>query len=317
MRMILDTKTIIERFRKIHGDRYDYTYVEYKKDTGKLHIICHLHGSFYQSHLAHYRGKQGCPKCGIALRQKSQSSCLQSLIDILPDNIKDKLDFTYAMYKNMHEPICVMCKTHNKKYYARPADVFYKYRIYCPECISDTIAERQKQYSDYIYNKTIGKACVIHNNRYKYERLSDFKNAGSKLHIECPFHGWFDQTANDHIYGGCGCPVCKMSHGESKIAIYLDNNNIEHKYQYRVKIDKSYHWFDFYIPTLNLIVSYNGKQHYQPIKFFGGKRGYKILLERDNIKNDYCNQNNIKHLIISHNEFNIIEDILKKHLRII
>ena len=60
--------------------------------------------------------------------------------------------------------------------------------------------------------------------------------------------------------------------------------------------------FDFYLPELNTCIEYNGKQHYEPIDFFGGDCGFKEQQIRDMVKNKYCYENNIKLLTIKYDE---------------
>lgn len=60
----LTTQEFIEKAKKIHGDRYDYSKVEYKSSHEKVEIGCSEHGSFHQSpanHASEYR--HGCPGC--------------------------------------------------------------------------------------------------------------------------------------------------------------------------------------------------------------------------------------------------------------
>lgn len=58
------TQEIIEEFKKIHGDVYDYRNVIYTKGLDKVNIICKQHGEFNQTPKRHKSG-EGCPKCGI------------------------------------------------------------------------------------------------------------------------------------------------------------------------------------------------------------------------------------------------------------
>ena len=53
----------IDRFKEIHGETYDYSYVVYKDYKKPVKIICHAHGEFLQTPDNHYRNRQGCPKC--------------------------------------------------------------------------------------------------------------------------------------------------------------------------------------------------------------------------------------------------------------
>ena len=58
-----NTKEFIENSIKTHGDKYDYSKVEYKNANEKVIIICSKHGEFLQKPNAHTSGKTGCPIC--------------------------------------------------------------------------------------------------------------------------------------------------------------------------------------------------------------------------------------------------------------
>lgn len=65
----------VERFRSVHGDRYDYSRVQYTDYKKPVEIICPEHGAFTQTPDNHFRGKQGCPKCkGARIRASKQMS---------------------------------------------------------------------------------------------------------------------------------------------------------------------------------------------------------------------------------------------------
>ena len=58
-----DTKTFIEKAKETHGDKYDYSEVDYTSSKAKVKIICPKHGEFEQSPAKHLNN-QGCYKCG-------------------------------------------------------------------------------------------------------------------------------------------------------------------------------------------------------------------------------------------------------------
>ena len=58
-----NTKEFIEKSQKIHGDKYDYSKVEYANNRVKVTITCPIHGDFKQKPLDHLHGS-GCPECG-------------------------------------------------------------------------------------------------------------------------------------------------------------------------------------------------------------------------------------------------------------
>ena len=75
--------------------------------------------------------------------------------------------------------------------------------------------------------------------------------------------------------------------------------------------------FDFFIEKHNLLIEYDGQQHFKPIKQFGGEEYLKQLIIHDNIKNEYAMKNKINLLRISYSEIKNINWILtnefKKH----
>jgi hypothetical protein len=113
-----------------------------------------------------------------------------------------------------------------------------------------------------------------------------------------------------------GCPVCNESKGESKITAWLKTKNIHFERQKTFKECKNKFVlrFDFLITDQNILVEYNGKQHYQPIAFFGGKEALLETQQNDKIKTDFCCKKDIKLIIISYLNFDKIEQILEKEL---
>ena len=59
----LTTKEIIQKAKLIHGDKYDYSKVEYINSNTKICIVCYSHGIFWQIPYKHINEKQGCSKC--------------------------------------------------------------------------------------------------------------------------------------------------------------------------------------------------------------------------------------------------------------
>ena len=69
--------------------------------------------------------------------------------------------------------------------------------------------------------------------------------------------------------------------------------------------------FDLYIPSFNTCIELDGEHHFKPIEHFGGEEMFKIQQERDRIKNEYCEENNIQLVRIPYWEKNNINIILK------
>lgn len=111
------------------------------------------------------------------------------------------------------------------------------------------------------------------------------------------------------------CHYCNVSEGEMKIMKFLDNHNIDYISEYRIKECryKKPLRFDFYLPKYNLVIEYDGRQHFEPVKFWNGHDADKQLelnQIRDQIKTQYCKDNNIEIIRISYKEHDSIEQIL-------
>jgi len=107
----LSQEEIIENFKKIHGDKYDYSKVEYKKSKEKVCITCPIHGDFYQTPQKHLSG-QGCPKCSVSERE--QNKPMSSSFFIKRSNEQHGNFYTYKniSFKNLHEKVEIICPIH-------------------------------------------------------------------------------------------------------------------------------------------------------------------------------------------------------------
>ena len=72
--------------------------------------------------------------------------------------------------------------------------------------------------------------------------------------------------------------------------------------------------FDFYIPSLNVCIEYDGEQHFE-IAFGKGEEGLKDRKRKDEIKNNYCKFNNINLIRIPYWEFENIENIIIQEIK--
>lgn len=105
------------------------------------------------------------------------------------------------------------------------------------------------------------------------------------------------KVMNNHTTS-CGCKI--QSSMERSIETFLKSLNIKYETQKRFP-DCKYHYtlaFDFALyndsDDLLCLIEYDGRQHFQPVEFFGGEESYTESLERDKIKDDYCKENSIR-----------------------
>jgi hypothetical protein len=301
----LTIEEIIKRFKNIHGETYDYSLIDYQGDSKKVKIICKTHGVFEQQPACHIRQKQGCPKCSrervnkvIKTRLIGNEKFIERIEKVFG---KDTFNYSQLEYKGAHEDVTLICKKCGNIETKDPRSFYIGYG--CLKCQGNTIGKKLLSTEEFII-----RSKKIHGDKYDYSKVI-YTGISNKVEIVCSKHGSFFQEPNVHVNMKCNCPECNVSKGEEQIAIFLNQNNIEYIYQYQVKIKDSYHYYDFYLPKYNILIEYNGLQHYKPVAFFGGEKGFEYLKQRDEIKKQYCLDNNINLLILSYNDN--IEEKLK------
>lgn len=123
------------------------------------------------------------------------------------------------------------------------------------------------------------------------ELLGEYKGAFENTLFRHKTCGFCWKAKPHNILSGKGCPKCnrKTSKGEQQIIKYLENNNIQYVHEYQIDVEGHKLRLDFYIPSLNLGIEYNGIQHYEPVKHFGGEERFKKQQYYDELKNKYYN----------------------------
>jgi hypothetical protein len=112
------------------------------------------------------------------------------------------------------------------------------------------------------------------------------------------------------------CHCNKASAGERAIELYLINKNIKFERQKKINgcKNKSVLRFDFYLSDYDILIEFDGLQHFKAIEQFGGEKGYAYTAKNDIIKNIFCIQNNKKLLRIYFKQLNKIDNILDNYL---
>jgi very-short-patch-repair endonuclease len=239
----LSQKEFINKCLEVHGDRYDYSLVEYKSLSSKIKILCNLHGMFEQNSKNHRDG-QGCPICsGRVIKTKNEylkhfntSKYDYSLVNntILKNNdyikIIDKDNGLVYMQllkhhkKNMNPSkiesnslVKKLKKIHNSTFeYVIEKETYYS---------TDKIKIINRKNKDQFYyrvdrhlsgmkpskvtiNYFLIKSREIHGDKYDYSLIKSIKTNSEKVEIICKEHGVFTQRVSNHMNLGDGCPKC-------------------------------------------------------------------------------------------------------------
>jgi hypothetical protein len=290
VRRLISTKDFIEKSRSVWGYKYDYSLVDYKGANVEV-LIKYRDDVFRQKPMQHLLGYK-CERNTIKNEQDFLKKCYL--------RHGYKYDYSLVEYKGMDKKIKIIF---NSEIYEQKASA-HLYLGYCEKVIKKKTTE-----------KFIIQANEIHNYRYDYTKVN-YENNQKKVIIICKRHGEFQQVPSSHL-SGTGCPHCNESKGEKKIVKYLKQHNIDFLRQYKFDdcVGIKYKLpFDFYIPSMRTCIEFDGIQHFQPLKVFGGMESFERLKTNDKIKNDYCEDNYINLIRIRYDQFENIYSILRQNL---
>ncbi len=189
----LNTHIIIEKFKIVHGNKYDYSEVYYKNNKTKVTIICPEHGEFKQSPNLHLSGS-GCPKCGNLSKVFKNKVNIKNFRDKVILIHGNKYDYSLVKIGFYKDKVTIICPEHGE---FKQSPKVHLNGSGCPKCSG---------LCKYTTEEFIKESNIIHKNKYNY-RLSNYINAKTKIKITCPTHGLFEQSPNPHL-NGQGCPKC-------------------------------------------------------------------------------------------------------------
>lgn len=183
----------------------------------------------------------------------------------------------------------------------------------CKECSYEELAKKLRHDINYVKDR------IESVNGNKLLNPEDYKDTFTRnLNIQCRCGNIFTTSFSNYdkySVDTCFSCSCKESFGEERIRNFLEINKIEFVQEKRFEDcrDKRSLPFDFYLPQYNLIIEFDGQQHYEP-KF--GEDNFVRLQKHDEIKNQYCKDNHINLLRIPYWEGNNIENIIVKQLNL-
>lgn len=191
----LTTEEFIKRAKEIHGDKYDYSKVEYKNSNENVEIICKIkgHSSFFQRPKHHLSGS-GCPKCS-----GKYTYTFDEFVKKAKEIHGNKYDYSETKYINNKTKICIICSKHGK-YWQIP--FMHINGQSCPKCANEIRANKLRITRE----EFIEKAREVHDNKYDYSKVN-YEGMEKNVTIVCPKHGEFLQTPTNHLQGK-GCSKC-------------------------------------------------------------------------------------------------------------
>ena len=194
--------------RCVHGDKYDYSKVEYINANTKVCIICPEHGEFWQTPHSHLNGR-GCPLCAKE-HSTNYKNTKEFFIDRATKKHNGKYDYSKVEYVNSSVPVCIICPDHGE-FWQTPHN--HLNSTGCKKCKSNKHLGVKDSLESFIE-----KAHKIHGDKYDYSKV-EYVNSTTPVCIICPEHGEFWQTPSNHTnkIHPKGCDKCnRLKHSNDE-----------------------------------------------------------------------------------------------------
>ena len=280
---------------------------EYIKALLPIEVKCSICGNIWSSTPNNLLRGHGCPICKHKNANRDTKE-LEIRIDEMCQNTEQRFPNLIILNNphNVHEKFDCQCKTCNTKWKTSLRNLN---RIQSDECCpfcSGRIIDIEKL-NVFLNNNKIS----INSLPAKWEDV---------LNCTCLNCGYTWNMKTNSLLNSKGCPHCNknLSNGEYIIEKFLKKFKINYQ-KYKtfdslcgVKNRKLS--YDFYLKDKNMLIEFQGRQHYECVDIFGGEDQFKIQQEHDKRKRQYAKDNNINLLEIAYWDLKNIEKILSREL---
>ena len=281
--------------------------------TKNLKVMC---GSCQRIHLVSYssiRNSNGmCIDCGLevtAAKQREKNIQYYYVFKNICEEMGYKLLSSEDEYENCYTKLRFICPKHGEQ-----AVSYAKFSSgqRCPLCGREAIADFHR-----LTPSDVKKRINAVNGNVLLNPEEYIGNSELNLKIRCSCGNVYKTSLVCYESGTNRCPTCAKSEsrGEFIIRKYLEKINIEFVPQYKFDDCRDLRPlpFDFYLPSYNLIIEFDGLHHFMPVY---GQEQFEYTQRHDQMKNAYCLDNGIDLLRIPYWESNHISDILNNKLNI-
>ena len=209
----LTTEEFIKKAREVHGDRYDYSKVEYVDNKTKVCITCKEHGDFMQAPQYHLRGS-GCPKCGRIRSDLLRRKTKQEFIEQAKKIHGDKFDYSKVNYINGKTPVTIVCPKHGE-FKIIPDKHIHRHQG-CPQCSEEKYGHKET-YTQEKAEKRL--ATVLEGTPFVLKTPFIFNTVrNTNVNLYCPIHdydwiiSWHELVYHQKNKNKFGCKYCKIQY---------------------------------------------------------------------------------------------------------
>ncbi len=269
-------------------EKHNFTYVDTKVENHAIviYFICNHHqelGIQKMRQTNMRRGIKGCQYCSG--KNLPEWYVMKKMKEVNP-NIE-----LLEPYNNLTTRINCICTKHNRKTRKTPQEILKGQGCY--ECGLEKLSKNS--------TLSLEEYQILVSDKNPDIIVLEYYGQHSNAKFRCKLCGyeWYGNAASMKAWG-VSCPECTNYYtGEKEIKNLLEQWGYQYIPQYRFKgcIDQRTLPFDFYLPDYRTCIEYDGLQHFKETWF--GKKSFEKTQKHDEIKNNYCEENNINLIRIS------------------
>ena len=277
----------------------EYTFLDkYINSSIKIRVKHNKCGSTYKVEPNSFLQGKRCPYCYGNIK-KTDFQFKKEVFDL----VGGEYEFLDS-YVNNHTKLRAKHNKCGNVYEIRPHDFFQGNR--CPYC-SGKIKKTDTQFKREV-QKLVGG---------EYDFLDTYVDSKTKIRVKHSRCGNIYEVQPSNFLQGYRCPYCNNSKGELIISKILKSLNVNYDYQKTFDDLKDVNplSYDFFIPDQNILIEYQGIQHYEPVAHFGGKKRFPTQQKHDKMKLDYAKSHHYNLIAVPYTEdtFAKIKNYLIKH----
>lgn len=311
------------RFAELYNGKYVYPDLEshYKTTADFINAVCPIHGIFSVRASEHLHLNRACPDCATPIvtdpvtkerrtKRRKVVWTTESLVTEFTKIHNGYYTYPNTIYAGMKCDLEIECPRHGS--FWQKAE-YHLQGNGCEMCANERIRKFHASPIHYDYDLFVEASRFANPREYIYP-VDGFDPNDAYVTVICKEHGPFRTRKNSHTQGH-GCPSCKSSANEIVIGKYLDSQGISYETQKRFDGCRNINLlpFDFYLPDHGILIEYHGKQHYQPIEYFGGNEGFALRCYRDAVKEKYARDRGYYLIVIPYTEIDV-QGFLRKAL---
>lgn len=284
----------------------------YKNLTTRMNCFCTKHNCDTRKNMQEILNGQGCYYCGIEKLSEMHflsEKVVQDFINLLNPHIK------LSKYNGNKEASEFYCTKHNK-YFRKYYNTLLQCSSGCEDCYKENIRERQSigiEEFKYRLNKIHPELIII----------GEYINNVTPIKVYCKKHNYtYSLTPVALLNRKTCCDKTRITYKEEQVCKLLEEKwhfNITRQKKFDDCIDDRCLRFDIYLNDYNILIEFQGEQHYKPVKYSSetwdeANRKFEYVQKHDLIKKNYCKKHNISLIEIPYWEFEDLEYFLFDNL---